>query len=530
MAETNANRQIARASGVVMLGFIASQLTGLVRQNLVSRTFGTSYEMDAFNAATIIPDLLFSLVAGGALASAFIPMFASLLEKNQRTRAWQLASAIINLAVLVLAGLCLLAVAAAPQLVHSVLYAFRPSLDPGLEALSVSLLRIVLIAPAIYAISGLLMGILNTHQQFLLPALAPTLNWVGWIVGVLFFAPRWGIIGLAWGYVLGAVLHLGVQVPALLRLPEKRYHLSLGLKIAEVGEVARLMAPRLLGVAVVQLNFVVNTILANSQPEGSLTAIRVAWMVVSVPQVVIAQAIAIAALPTFSAQAARGATRELGNSLAATLRGIILLSLPASIGLILLRQPIVAMLFQYGKFDAHSTELVSVALLWYAAGLLGHALVEILSRAFYALHDTRTPVLVGAAAMGLNVGFSFLFAGWFAQIGWMPHGGLALANSFATALEAIALLIWLKRRLAEVRLGGVGQAALVSGAASLGMALALAGWLWVGSALPAWLAALGGVAIGGLVYLVLIFVFRVSEAQAVLRIISSRLRRKKHTV
>ncbi len=517
MTANSANRQIARASGVVMLGFILSQLTGLLRQNLVSRTFGTSFEMDAFNAVTIVPDLLFSLVAGGALASAFIPMFSSLLEKGETDKGWRLASAIINLCVLLLAGLSLAAALLAPQLVQHVLYVFRPSLDPALQELTIRLMRIVLIAPLIYAASGLIMGILNTHQNFLLPALAPTFNWLGWIIGVTLLAPQLGVLGLAWGYVLGALLHFSVQLPGLWRLPHKQYRLSLGLNMPEVSEVARLMAPRLLGVAVVQLNFVINTVLANAQPEGSLTAIRVAWMVVTVPQVVIAQAISIAALPTFSAQAARGATAELGKSLLATLRGIILLSLPASLGLVLLRQPVVALLFQYGKFDAHSTDLVAMALFWYAAGLLGHALVEILSRAFYALHDTRTPVLVGVAAMGLNVVFSFAFSAWFKQMGWMPHGGLALANSAATALEAAALLGWLNRRMGLVKLKEIGAALLQGGLATLGMSLALASWLALTADRPVWLQAAGGVAFGGLVYGLLALLIGVAEIRTLLR-------------
>ncbi len=517
MSENHANRQIARATGVVMLGFVLSQVTGLARQNLVSRTFGTSAELDAFYAAAIIPDLLFMLVSGGALASAFIPTFTHVLETGDRARTWRLASAVLNLVVLILAALSLISGFLAPQLVKHVLYAFRPDLDPALQELTASLLRVVLVAPAIYAISGLLMGILNTHQNFWLPALAPTFNWLGWIIGVVVFAPRMGIIGLAWGYVLGALMHLVVQLPGLRRLPGLKYQLTLGKHIPEVREIARLMAPRLLGVAIVQLNFVINTILATAQPEGSLTAIKVAWMVVTVPQVVIAQAIAIAALPTFSAQAARGATEELGRSLTATLRGVILLSVPASIGLILLRTPVVALLFQYGKFDAHSTELVSAALFWYAAGLLGHSLVEILSRAFYALHDTKTPVLIGAAAMGLNILFSFGFSALFSKFGFMPHAGLALANSLATALEAAGLLYLINRRLPGVQNAGTLSALSQSILAAFGMGVGLAGWLALVPNQPVWLQALGGVALGGLVYGLLALALRVTEIHQALQ-------------
>src|SRR5512135_3750352 len=186
-------------------------------------------------------------------------------------------------------------------------------------------------------------------------------------------------------------------------------------------------------------------------------------------------------------------------SLAATLRGVLLLALPASLGLILLRQPLIVILLQRGEFDAHSTELVAWALLWYAAGLIGHCVVEILSRAFYALHDTKTPVLVGTVAMSLNVILSFGFSSLFARVGWMPHGGLALANSLATALEMSALLFLMRRRLHGLNGAHLLRGFAQAGLASLGMSVVI--WLWLLQPGSSWLVSLGGVALGGLVYL-----------------------------
>ena len=492
-----------------MAASLLSNLTGLLRQILVTRAFGTGVEMDAFSSASIYPDLVFSLIAGGALASAFIPTLSSLLAEDDREGAWLLSSSILNLVLLLLAAVSLISALFSPQIVRYFLAPDYPLLE---QALTASLMRILLLTPAIFGISGLLMGILNTHQVFLWPALAPSFYWLGMIFGLLFFVPSMGIFGLAWGAVLGAGMHLGIQLPAFARLPARRYIPTLGLHFPAVYEVGRLMAPRLLGVAVVQLNFVVNSILASGQPEGSLAAIRYAWMVMTMPQVVIAQAIAIAALPTFSTQAARGALHEMRNSLAATLRGVLLLSLPASLGLILLRRPVTALLFQRGEFTAHSTDLVAWALLWYSAGLVGHSVVEILSRAFYALHDTKTPVLVGAVAMSLNLGFSVLFSAWFTQLGLPPHGGLALANSLATGLEMLGLLVFMRRRLNGLSgrriLSGGGQAA----AASLVMSLALWGWLQWMAGQPVWLVAGGGVIAGGVVFALMVWLLRVPEA------------------
>lgn len=521
MVETpaSANRQIARAAGVVMAGFVLSNLTGLLRQVLVSNAFGTSAEIDAFYAAIRLPDTLFMLVAGGALASAFVPTFAGFLEKGDRAGAWELASSILNIVTLLLTAASVLLAVFAPFVVQ---HALAPDFPPEQQALTVSLLRILLISPAVFGVSGLLMGILNTHQHFLLPALAPTLHWAGWIVGVLAFAPKLGIHGLAWGAVLGAGLHLMVQLPGVVRLPGRRYLPRLGLGLPSVREVARLMGPRVFGVAVVQLNFWINVLLASGMPEGSLTAITIAFAVMTMPQVVVAQAIAIAALPTFAAQAARGELGEMRTSLVAVLRGVLLLSVPATVGLIILREPVIRVLFERGEFDARSTELVAWALLWYTAGLVSHSVVEVVSRAFYALHDTKTPVFVGAAAMGLNVALSIALAAAFGQMGWRPHGGLALANTMATTLEMGALLVLMRRRLNGLEgqrvLRGLGQAA----AAAAVMGLGLWGWLRISSS--AWMAVIG-VAVGGAVYAGAVWGLGVEEVREGVGYLRRRLHR-----
>ena len=208
----SADRQIARAAGVVMVGFVLSSLTGLAKWVLVSRGFGTGIEIDAFNAANRVPDLLFNLMAAGALASAFIPTFTDFLTREDRAGAWRLASSIANLVILVMSIGAAIVWILAPLVVR---YALAPGFDVQQMELTVTLLRLLLPTAVIYGLSGLLMGILNAHQHFLLPALAPTMSWLGWIVGVLVLAPRMGIIGLAWGVVLGAVMHLAIQLPAL---------------------------------------------------------------------------------------------------------------------------------------------------------------------------------------------------------------------------------------------------------------------------------------------------------------------------
>lgn len=502
-----------------MFAFVIGQIFSLLANILITRQFGTGFELDSFNAANKWPDILYNLIAGGALASAFVPTFAGLLTKGDRTKSWKLASSVANLTTLILTLIGALTAVFAPWVVKNILASGFT--NPTQIQLTVNLMRIQLIAPVIFGISGLMMGILNSHQSFLWPALAPAMYSIGKIIGVVFLVPSMGIFGLAAGVIIGALLHAMVQLPALSKLPERKFTLTLGLSMPEVREVIRLMGPRLLGVASVQLSFLINYRLASGQGEGALTAIALGSGLMLIPEIAIAQSLAIAALPTFSAQVAKGKIKDMRSSLSSLLRGLLLLAVPASLGMILLRVPLVTLIYQRGHFDSNSTKLVAWALLFYAAGMVGHSVVEIVSRAFYALHDTKTPVFVLMAAMGLNIGLSILFSKLFAQKGWMPHGGLALANSSATFLEMGALLFFMRRKLSGLEgsrsLNGLVQALL----AGTGMAAVLYGWLALTPDLPNWIISLGGVFIGGLTYFAGLVMLRVPELKIVTRSISS---------
>jgi putative peptidoglycan lipid II flippase len=348
---------------------------------------------------------------------------------------------------------------------------------------------------------------------------------VGWIIGILLLAPVMGIFGLAWGVVIGSLLHLLVQLPLLLRLPQRAYRPSLGLEMPEVREVGKLMAPRLLGVAVVQLNFLINTLLASFQPAGSITAISLAFPLMIMPEAALAQSIAIAALPTFAAQVAKNQIGEMRSSLSATIRVMLLLAIPATIGLILLRRPIVSFLYQGNQFSAESTSLVAWALLWYAFGLVGHGFVEILSRAFYALHDTKTPVLVGVGAMSLNLVLSFLFTWLFRQLGWMPHGGLALANSTATLIESVILLALMRTRLTGLEGNKLLLSfikALIAGAGMAAVILLLNSFIH----LPSQVLNIGlSVAAGIASYALLLMILKTEELKRIYGMIRERITR-----
>src|SRR5574341_436278 len=391
--------QVARATLVVMIGFILSRALGLVRESITAGLFGTGLAVDAFGAASRPPETIFLVVAGGAIGSAFIPTFMTYVADNKRDEAYRLTSTIINLLLIGMIVLCgVVAIFARPIAGLLVL----GHADPAAQPLTADLLRIMLVTPAIYGVSGLMMGFLQAHQRFLLPALAPAFRNLGVIAGAVFLAPTMGIYGLAWGAVLGAGLHFLVQLPGIVatRYP---YRPLLDLKHPGVRRVARLMGPRVIGLAV-----------------------------------------ATAVFPTFAAQVSEGKTADLRRTLGQVLRAVLFLSLPSTVGLIVLRVPLIRLLFERGEFTATDTQAPAWALLFFALGLVSHSLVEVITRAFYALHDTRTPVLIGGGAMLLNVILSLSLIRVIGDPGDLARGafaGLALANTLATTLEGVALLV-----------------------------------------------------------------------------------------
>jgi putative peptidoglycan lipid II flippase len=498
-----------------MAATVAARLLGLLRQMVIGRLFGTTIAMDAFAAANIVTETLYLVVAGGALASAFIPVFTGLLTRGDRHGAWRLASQIANLIFLVVALFSVLTGLLAKPIVARLL---APSMSFEGQVLTVELLRTMLVATVVFSISGLLMGILNAQQHFLLPALAPILYNLGIIGGAVLLAPTLGIRGVALGVVVGAFLHLLAQLPGL-RGRGASYHWGWGWSNPSVRQVARLMGPRVLGLAVTRVNFWVNTNLASAFGEGAVSALDYAMRVMLLPLGVAAQAVGIAAFPTFAELVARGETNEVQRTISSTLRGVWYLVLPAAVGLLVLRTQIIRLLFERGEFTAISTASVSWALAFYTIGLPGHAFLEILVRAFYAMHDTKTPVAIGSAAMALNVALSIGLSRLFLALGSsdVAHGGLALANSVATLIETAWLLVLLRRRLGGIQgrwlLTGVAKSSTAAG----GMGAAI--WIWLNrmtAHLPAlWLAG-GGIVVGTAAYLAIGAAMR-SEELALLR-------------
>ncbi len=525
VSQTRIGKRFLGHTALVMGAFVFSRLLGLAREAILGAAFSAGNEMDAFRAATRVTETLYVLVAGGALGSAFIPTFTAYLARGERESGWQVASAVINLVFLVTMIAAVGTAMMAPWLVATVL---APGYDAPTQALTVSLLRWTLLSTVVFGVSGLIMGILNANDHFFAPALAPSLYNLGIILGATVLARWWGIHGVAIGTVLGALLHLLIQLPALLKL-DWRYSPTLGLHLEGVREVGRLMGPRVLGLAVTQFHFWVNTNLGSRIPvAGVVAALTWGWQLMLLPQGIFAQAIATVAFPTFSAQAARADRAGLRTAIASVLGFVLFLTLPATVGLIMLGRPLVQILFMRGRFDAQAVEMVVWALNWYAIGLAAHSGLEIITRAFYALHDTWTPVGVGSLAMTLNVLLSIVLARLFSLFDagerpWLGLGGLALANSVATTLETLSLTWLLRRRLGGLDAHQLWHSLWRTLAASAAMGLALWGMrIWLTDVSP-WLVGGGGLALGATIFVLGAGLLRSPEVVQVMRLLRRRV-------
>ncbi len=525
--DASTTRLVARAATIIMVAFVVSRVLGLVREAVIGARFGTLDEYGAYLAAFRVPDLIFNLIAGGALASAFLPTFTTFLTEDDEENGWRLASAIANWLMIGLGIVSILAAIFAPWLVANFI---APGFEPELVELTAQLMRFMLVSTVIFSLSGLMMSVLNAYQHFLVPAIAPVMYNIGILFGALVLAPYIGIYGLAVGVVLGATGHAVVQLPTLRRYGA-RYSFTLGrgnLVLWEsVRNVGKLMGPRVLGAAVVQLMFLANTIIASFYDPSVLAALNYAWIVMLLPNGIFASSIATAIFPTFSRMAAVGNQAGMRSGLTQTLRGLLFVVIPSAVGLVMLRVPIIQLLFERGAFTHETTLAVAWALGFYGLGLVAHSLIEIISRAYFALQDTFTPVIIGAMAMITNIVLSLLLIPVVGDVNSFetgPQGALALANTIASTAEVFILLWFLRSKL-----GGIEAGKLLSGTIRLLLAAgAMAGALWGLSqsafftALPIFIFTPLAIAIGGVVYFVCTLLLRVEEATMVPRMILRR--------
>ena len=421
------------AAAIVAVGFLGSRILGIVRTAVIARVFGSGVQLDAYNVAFNVPDLIFQVLAGATLGSAFIPVFARLYRRESDDRAWELASNVLNLVTVATAVLCLIAFIFAPVLV--------PLMAPGLvlKGKAIFLTRIMLLSPLLFSVSGMITGILNGRQHFLLPALAPIAYNLAIIFGAVVLAGPFGIEGLAIGVVAGAGLHLCVQLPGLLH-ERMKYHFTFDWRDSAVREVGRLMGPRVVGLAAGQFNFLVSDIFASKVGAGAIANLGFAWTIATLPMALFGMALSTAAFPRLAEHVADEDLAGLHVTVSRVLRAIMFLTIPAALGLAMLREPATVVLLQGGHFSAASSAVTAAALGFYCIGIVPQAGIEIHSRGFYAAGDTRTPVTLAVIA----VVFNFLLS----AAAWSRFGvnGLAFSVSLSSWLEWSMLYAFYIRR------------------------------------------------------------------------------------
>jgi putative peptidoglycan lipid II flippase len=423
---------------------LLSRFLGLVRDTLTASVFGTSAAMSDFVVAFRLPNLFRALFGEGALSSAFVPVFLETRRKEGDAAAWRVAARTFSVVALALCGIVLAGIAAATALMH---------LAPGLHErapLLLPLTRIMLPYIVFICLAGLFMAMLNAFHKFSLPAFTPSLLNITWILFVLFVCPRLGttreeqIYGVAWGVFVAGVLQLGVQLPSLWKMGF-RPEWSLARGDEKVWRVFRLMGPTAMGQSVTQVNVMVNTLLARWAAPWAPASLFYAERLLYFPQGLLATALSTVLLPVFSSHAAQGNREEMKKTLNHSLRTLLFVMAPASVGLLVLAHPITQLLFGWGLFDAASVAHTGIALQFYAPGLLVFCLAKVFVPAFYALQNTRTPFRIGLLAVGLNFCMNVLFVlTWPTDI---KHAGLAFATVLSEGFNGITLGWCLHRTL-----------------------------------------------------------------------------------
>ncbi|AVX30411.1 putative peptidoglycan lipid II flippase [Carboxydocella thermautotrophica] len=514
---------VARAAGILMVTMILSRILGLVRDQVLTARFGSSHLTDAYLAAFTIPDLLYNLLVGGALSAAFIPVFSSYLARGEEKEAFTVASTAINLVMLLLSLGTVLAMIFTPALMPLVAYKFPAET----REITIYLTRIMLPSVLFTALNGLMMGILNSYKHFTAPAVGALWYNVAIILAGWFLAPWLGIAAFPVGVLLGVMANFLWQLPRVKKIGF-RYRPVLELRHPGLQKMLWLMLPALLGLAANQINLIINQNLASGLDAGSITALRVANRLMAVPLGVFAFAIGAAVFPTLTSLAAVGKMSEFKNTLLDGLRSVFFITLPAAAGLMALAEPIVRLLFQQGKFSAADTRLTALALFWYCLGLFAQGAVLVVTRAFYALQDTTTPVSVAVVTILINYLLNVAMVERFAA------PGLAFGYSVTGIINFLALLYLLRRKTGPlglsqlVRSWGKGStAALVMGIAVYFLDQGLVQVVPVSQKGGQLLEVLLTVTSGAALYWLLARLFKMQEAEQVRQLVVRRLNRQR---
>jgi putative peptidoglycan lipid II flippase len=467
---SSTNRTLLKAAGFLMAAQLVSRILGFLRESLMAGFFGQGPTTDAYNTAFVLPDLLYWLLVGGVLSAAFIPVLSAYIAKGKVEEGWRVVSSVVNLIILTLGLLIFVGLLFTPQFLRLMVPGF---VKTGNIGLATNLTRILLIQPLFMALSGLTMGVLNSYKIFWPSALGTVL----YNASVIFFgtilanpAKPESISGFAIGVVIGAFASFAVQIPAL-RKVGVRYFPVIDWRDPGVRRIGALAVPIIISYSLNQVQVVVNNNFGSTLLPGSITAIWYSYRLFQLPVGIFALAIAVATFPTMTEQAALKQWDKFRQTISQAVRMVIFITLPISVGMIVLSFPLIRVLFQHGHFTAQDTDNTVIPLLYFALGISSQSVIQILPRAFYALQDTWTPVILGIISMVINIISMVLL------IHPLAHGGLALATTIAALANMLLLFYVLRGRLGRID----GWAMFWTGVKSLVASAFMAAVIWVWS-------------------------------------------------
>jgi len=532
------SESVVRSAGVVSVAVFMSRVTGLLRESVMARLFGAGLIYDAFMLGFRIPNLTRDLFAEGALSSAFVPTFSEYLSQRSKEEAARLANLVATALIIVVGAVCAAGMIFAPALVQLLAPGFAAV--PGKFELAVTMTRIMFPFLLLVALAAQAMGVLNACNRFGIPAMASTFFNIGsvgfgivlgvWMGPLLHFSR---IEGMAIGVVLGGALQLVWQLPSLHRLGF-RFHVALNWSDPGLQRILRLMVPAILGNAAVKINVMVNTNFASSISDplrgldGPVSWLSYAFRFMQLPLGLFGVAIGSATLPSIARSAARGEMDEFRRTLSNSLGTVFLLTVPSSVGLVVLGKSIIGAIYQGGRFQLYDTQQTAVALSYYAIGLMGYAALKVLSPAFYALNDARTPMLVSLGSILVN----YAAASTMIKFAGLGHAGLALSTSAVALFGFVVLFAVLRKRIGgvygrslAVQIGKVALASGIMGAVIFATSRGME--IWLGVSQMARLADLAvSLPVGLAVYYAACRVLGLAEIDAVIRAFARPIQRR----
>ena len=553
---------VARSAGIVSIAVMVSRVFGLVRETIFARYFGAGFLYDAFIVGFRIPNLLRDLFAEGALSAAFVKVFTDYQLKNSEQEAWRLASLVFNALAVVLSVVAIAGVLLSPLLVKLITYNYLGDPNhyypPEKAALATSLMQIMFPFILLVALAALAMGVLNTKGRFGVPASASTafniasiiagLGLAYWLSGgewerssdkfaIPTDAAQWAIIGMSIGTLVGGAAQFLIQVPSLFKVGF-RFSPRLSFRDEGVRRVMRLMAPAIIGTSAVQVKVVVDTIVA-SGIDGGASWLSYAFRLMQFPIGVFGVAVGTAAIPTLSRLASQGNFEKFRSTLSDAIKLVMLLAIPSACGLVVLGEPIVRLIYERGEFDAFDTNMVAWALTAYSLGLAGYAAIKVLSPAFYALDDAKTPMYVSLASIAIHVVTSFGMMQLLSTVGQSAerpngygHAGVALATSIVALINFIALAYLMRRRISRINgrdilasLVKVFVASAVMSAAAYGVYVLLHRSLGAAGFMIRLVETFVPIAIGGVAFIIAARLLGIEELRKITRAISGKLKR-----